>query len=122
MIKKIVVAGSRNYNNYNEAKEYIDFCIREVRKENTLIILSGGCIGADLIGERYAIENGFKVERYPADWEKYGKAAGPIRNKLMAKDADYIICFWNGQSCGTKSMINHAKQYGKPIKVKRIQT
>lgn len=73
-----------------------------------------------MIGERYAAENGFKVEKYPSEWNKYGRAAGPKRNEQMAQVADYVICFWDGKSHGTKSMINYAKQYGKKIKIKMI--
>lgn len=120
MIKRIVVAGCRNYNNYNEAKEYIDFCISEIKEKYTLIFVSGGCRGADSIGERYAKENGYEIERYPAEWDKYGKAAGPKRNEQMARAAGYIICFWDGKSKGTASMINYAKRYNKPIKIKKI--
>lgn len=120
LIKKIVVAGSRDFKNYNVAKEYIDFCISEIRRTNTLIFMSGSCKGADFLGEMYAKENGFEIKKYPAEWQKYGKAAGPIRNEKMAKDADYIICFWNGQSKGTMSMIEYAEKYNKPIKIKKI--
>ncbi len=120
MILKIVIAGCRYYNNYNEAKEYIDFCIREIKKNNTIVILSGGCRGADAIGERYAIENGYEIRKFVADWDKYGKAAGPIRNEQMAIEADYIICFWDYKSRGTKSMIENAKKYSKPYKIKNI--
>lgn len=120
MILKIVIAGCRNYNNYYEAKEYIDFCIREIKKNNTIVILSGGCKGADMLGERYAIENGYEIRRFVANWDKYGKAAGPIRNEQMAKEADYIICFWDYKSRGTKSMIENAKKYSKPYKIKNI--
>lgn len=45
MIKRIVVAGSRNYNNWNEAKEYIDFCIKKIKNEYTLVFMSGYCRG-----------------------------------------------------------------------------
>lgn len=119
MILKIVIAGCRNYNNYYEAKEYIDFCIREIKKNNTIVILSGGCKGADMLGERYAIENGYEIRKFVADWDKYGKAAGPIRNEQMAIEADYIICFWDYKSRGTKSMIEYAKKYSKPCKIKK---
>ena len=122
MILKIVIAGCRYYNNYNEAKEYIDFCIREIKKNNTIVILSGGCRGADAIGERYAIENGYEIRKFVANWDKYGKAAGPIRNEQMAIEADYIICFWDYKSRGTKSMIENAKKYSKPYKIKNINT
>ncbi len=120
MIKRIVIAGCRDYTNYGEAKKYIDFCISNIRKENEIIIISGGAKGADSLGERYAKENGFKVEKYPADWDRYGKSAGPKRNKQMAEVCDYVICFWDGKSKGTKTMIEYAKQYGKPIRVKKI--
>ena len=51
-IKRVVIAGCRDYNNYNEAKKFIDFCLSNIRKENKIIIVSGGCYGADAIGER----------------------------------------------------------------------
>ncbi|MBR5273285.1 MAG: DUF2493 domain-containing protein [Clostridia bacterium] len=120
MIKRVVVAGCRNYNNYREAKEYIDFCLSKIRKRNELIFLSGHCRGADLLGERYAEENGFKIERYIAEWDKYGRGAGPKRNKIMADKADYVICFWDGQSKGTKAMIDYVAKIGKPLRIKRI--
>jgi len=85
-----------------------------------IIIVSGGASGADAIGERYAQENGFKVEKYPADWEKYGRSAGPRRNKQMAEVSNYVICFWDKKSKGTKSMIECAKRLDKPIKIKII--
>lgn len=120
MIKRVAVAGCRQYENYEEAKEYIDFCISEIRKKYTLVLVSGGCRGADALGERYAAENGLKTEKYPADWEKYGRAAGPMRNKKIAEISDYIICFWDGQSKGTKSLLRFAEKAGKPVKIKYI--
>lgn len=105
MIKRIIVAGSRNYHNYQEAESYINFCICQIRKEYNLVFVSGGCRGADALGERYAISNGYAVERHPAKWQLYGKAAGPIRNRTMIMSADYVICFWDYQSRGTASLI-----------------
>jgi len=101
-------------------KKYINFCISKIRKRYTLIFLSGGCKGADILGERYAKENGFKIERHPAKWNKYGRAAGPLRNKQMAELCDYVICFWDGKSKGSKSMIEYAKSLNKPVRVKII--
>ena len=120
MIKRVAVVGSRNYNNYEEAEKYIDACISNIKNNYILIFVSGGCKGADLLGERYAQENNFKIERYLAEWNIYGKYAGPKRNELMAEISDYIICFWDGKSRGTKSMIEFAKQKNKPIRIKRI--
>jgi len=120
MIKRVVIAGCRNYNNYKEAKDYIDFCLSNIKMDNDIVIISGCASGADAIGERYAEENGFKVEKYPADWKTYGRSAGPRRNKRMAEVCNYVICFWDEKSNGTKSMIYYARKYGKPIKIKKI--
>lgn len=119
-IKRVVIAGCRDYYNYNEAKPYIDLCLSNIRKEYNIIILSGGASGADALGERYAAQNGFQVELYPANWEKYGKSAGPRRNQRMAEACDFVICFWDGKSRGTKSMISYAKEYNKPLRIKEI--
>ncbi len=119
-IKRVVIAGCRYYENYKEAEKYIDFCISNIRKENQIIIVSGGAKGADALGERYAKENGFKIEQYLPNWDKYGKSAGPKRNKQMAEISDYVICFWDKTSKGTKSMIEEARKNGKPIKIKII--
>ncbi len=120
MIKRIVVAGCRNYDNYDEAKAFIDFCISRIRLEYTLIFMSGASSGADTLGERYAKQNGYKIERYPALWDKYGRAAGPIRNKEMAKRCDMVICFWDRKSRGTRNMLECAKELNKAIKIKYI--
>ena len=122
MIKRVVVAGCRYYNNYEEAKAFIDFCIANIKKGNDIAILSGGCAGADMLGERYANERGYSVERYVAQWGIYGRAAGPIRNEEMAKSADYVICFWDGKSKGTRSLIELAAKHQKPIRIKNINS
>ncbi len=120
MIKRVVIAGCRDYTDYDNAKKYIDYYIKNIRKENDIIIVSGCANGADAIGERYAKENGLRVEKYPAEWGKYGKSAGPKRNEQMARVCDFVICFWDGKSKGTKSMIESAKKYGKPIRIIKI--
>ncbi len=119
-VKRVVIAGSRDYHNYEEAKAFIDWCLSRLREEQRVIVLSGGASGADALGERYARENGFEIERYPAQWAKFGKSAGPKRNRQMAEVCDYVICFWDGRSRGTKSMIEYARRYGKPLRIKKL--
>lgn len=120
MTKKIVVAGSRHFEDYNIAKQYIEECISDIKKDNELVFLYGMCKGADLLGEKFAKENGYQIESYPAEWKTYGRAAGPKRNEKMAQLCDFVICFWDGNSRGTKSMIDNATKYGKECKVKII--
>ena len=118
--KKVVIAGCRYYNNYDEAKLFIDYCLSNIRKENNIVIVVGCATGADALGEKYAKENGLNVEKYPANWRKFGKSAGPKRNKQMAEVSDFVICFWDEKSLGTKSMISYANKYKKPIRIKKI--
>ena len=85
----------------------------------SIIIVSGGCSGADLLGERYAKENGYSIDRYPAEWQKYGRKAGIMRNAVMADNADALIAYWDGISRGTKNMIDEARKKGLAVRVKR---
>ena len=120
MVKRIVVAGCRDYKDYDRAKAHIETFIKRIKEDYTLVFVSGGCRGADMLGERFAKENGYCVEHYYPDWDKYGKSAGPKRNLQMAEICDYVICFWDGKSRGTASMIDCAKRLNKPVKIVRI--
>lgn len=120
IIKKIVIAGCRTFSDYERAREAIGKIIKSKFSGENVKIISGGCRGADKLGERYAHENGLKLTIYNAEWDKYGRAAGPKRNEKMANAADYIICFWDGKSRGTKSMIELANKYKKQIFIIKI--
>ena len=109
---KLCVAGGRDFDNYSVLKDVLDRYLK-TRKGLEIIIVSGTANGADSLGERYAAENGLKAETYPADWDKYGKRAGMIRNAEMAKVSDVLISFWDGSSKGTKNMIEQMDRRGK---------
>ena len=112
---RVVIAGSRHFNDYDLLKERCDFYLQGHHVD---AILCGECRGADLLGKRYAEERGIPVESYPADWDKYGRAAGQIRNKQMADHADCLIAFWDGESKGTKGMIRLMGD--KPVRIVRV--
>ena len=104
---RTIIAGGRDFANTGMAF----ICLEPLVKAGDIII-SGHASGADMMGELYAHKNKLQCELYPADWKKYGRAAGPIRNEQMAKVADRLIAFWDGKSRGTKSIINLAKKHG----------
>jgi hypothetical protein len=110
---KVIIAGGRDFNDYEKLRTYCDHILED---QTEIEIVSGTAKGADQMGERYAIERGYKVTRFPADWSK-GKSAGYIRNEEMAKYGDALIAFWNGHSMGSKHMINLAKQYDLKIRI-----
>lgn len=89
-------------------------------KTHNVIIISGHASGADSLGEKFAADHNLQCELFPADWEHHGKAAGPIRNAEMAEVTDALIAFWDGQSRGTKSMIDLAKRKGLQVAVVRF--
>lgn len=109
---KVVIAGSRGFSNYKLLKESCDNALREKKKEYNVIIVSGNAKGADKAGEKYANDENLGLEIYPADWKKFGKSAGFRRNEKMAEIADMLIAFWNGESHGTKHMIDICKEKG----------
>lgn len=118
---RVIIAGSREFDNYNLLESTISNFIKE--NTNNVEIISGTARGADQLGERFANEYGYQIKRFPADWNLYGKSAGPIRNKSMAEYAaqeqGVLFAFWNGKSKGTKSMINFEEKYGLDVHVVR---
>jgi hypothetical protein len=114
---KIIVAGSRGFNDYQLLKSKLDFFLKD--KLPNVIIISGTAKGADTLGERYAKENNLECIRKPADWELHGRRAGYIRNEAMASIADACIVFWDGNSPGTKNMIEIAHDCGLHLLVIR---
>ena len=107
---KTIIAGSRDITDYYTIEEGIqscNICITEV--------VSGGARGIDSLGEQWARLRDIPVKRFPADWNKHGKAAGPIRNKQMVEYADALIAFHKNDSRGTADMIKRARERGLKV-------
>ena len=88
------------------------------------IIIEGECEGADLLARNVAEQIGFEVVPFPAQWARYGRSAGPIRNQQMLDEGkpDLVIAFHDnliGRSRGTKDMVLRAVLAGVPVKVVR---
>lgn len=105
---RIIIAGGRDFSNYNLLKETVNKFLSNYNDEPCIIC--GKAKGADTLGEKFAKEQGYKIRYFPADWGAYGKAAGFVRNIEMAENADVLIAFWDGKSSGTKHMIETAKK------------
>ena len=109
---KIVIAGSRTVCNENQVRSRIHQLLSELNITPTEIV-SGKARGPDQIGETYAKLFNIPIKEMPANWNKHGKAAGPIRNKQMAEYTDMAIVFWDGESAGSKNMINEMSKQKK---------
>lgn len=104
---RVIIAGSRDITDYKQVEAaYLSSNIPITE------IVSGGARGVDALGEQVAKNFGIPIKVFPADWDKHGKRAGPLRNIQMAEYADGLIAIWDGKSKGTKHMIDQANKQG----------
>jgi hypothetical protein len=96
---KVAVVGSRTMESYARLALEMD-CFHRLWGDFTVI--SGGAKGADTFAQTWARLRKLPFEEFPADWERYGNAAGARRNKQMVDAADAVVAFWDGQSRGPK--------------------
>ena len=109
---KLIIAGSRHLTGPSiKAKVIMTLNhYASVRKIIPTEIVCGMADGIDTIGCNIARENNIPVKEFPANWKKYGRTAGPIRNREMAEYADACFVFYDGKSIGSKNMIKQAKE------------
>lgn len=80
-------------------------------------LVCGMARGADLLGLQWAKEYRVPWKEFPAEWDLYGRSAGYRRNAEMADYADVLIAFWDGDSKGTKHMIECMKKLKKEVHI-----
>ena len=108
--KRILICGDRNYQDWIKVQEYLDTISR------TTIIIHGGARGADSLAGNLATSLKMKVIKFSADWDKYGKAAGVLRNQQMLDEGhpDLVVYFHKDieNSKGTRDMLKRATDSG----------
>lgn len=107
---RIIIAGGRDFNNY-KVLDRIATAIIDPKEDE---IVSGGARGADTLGATWAAEHNVPVKTFPANWNRYGKSAGYIRNDEMGEYGDVLIAFWDKKSKGTLNMIKTMQLRRKP--------
>lgn len=110
---KVIVAGSRTFG----SNDFIGMVGSALAISNFEVdeIVSGGAAGIDSAAIQYAKKEGIPVSIFNANWDKYGKAAGPIRNSEMAKYADALVLIYDGSSRGSVNMLDQARREGLKI-------
>lgn len=109
---RTIIAGSREGFNSNDVKIATALCGFDI-----IEVVSGTARGVDRLGEEWASLNNIPVKKFPADWNGLGKKAGYVRNEQMAEYADALVALWDGNSRGTKHMIDMAKRKGLRVYV-----
>jgi len=109
---KTIIAGSRNIVDPYMLEYVVNLCDWEITE-----VVCGMAKGVDTLGQRWAGKKDIPVKKFPANWDKYGKAAGMRRNQEMADYADALIAVWDGESKGTQNMIKIARNKGLMVLV-----
>ena len=112
---KLIVCGGRDYNNYELVKEVLNTIYYDHYPNLIKALVQGGAKGADALGKRWAMENNVPYEQFDADWARYGKAAGFMRNQEMLDESGecIVVAFPGGN--GTFDMIKRTKKARVPL-------
>lgn len=118
----LVVAGSRSFSDYARMEKDLDRLLSvKVKNGDSVAIVTGACpSGADALAARYAAARGLELREFPAAWARWGKFAGPIRNRHMAEFGHALVAYWDGRSAGTADMIRQAGICGLRVVVRRF--
>jgi hypothetical protein len=115
---RVIIAGGRDIRGVM-ANRLVEAAISACGWDNEITeVVHGNAVGIDTAADHVCSER-WPVIPVPAEWDKYGRSAGPIRNKKMADMADALIAIWDGNSRGTKNMIETAKKKGLKVFVHR---
>ena len=108
---KVAVIGSRDLT-VNNLEDYLPEGVTE--------IVSGGARGVDASAKNYALEHGLKLTEFLPEYGRYGKGAPLRRNLAIIEYADLVLAFWDGESRGTKFVIDNCKKRNIPVVIHRI--
>lgn len=114
---KLIIAGGRDFNDAELLSRTL-YAMADVElADKSVSIVSGMARGADALAYRFAHSLGIKCYEFPANWKVYPRSAGYMRNTDMGKFADGLLAFWDGQSNGTRHMIDYMVSINKPVTV-----
>ena len=106
-----IVAGSRHYDDYKKFSETMFGYLKKFGDKSIIFISGKASSGADDMVIKWCIENHLPWVEFPANWDKFGKSAGYIRNTEMASYGTHLIAFYDGKSPGTAHMLDTAKKH-----------
>ena len=112
---RAAIIGSRSFGDMSLLEKTLSDYVDEISE-----VVSGGARGADSLGAAWAKSRGIPTNIFLPEWDKYGRGAGFVRNKLIVENSDVVFAFWDGMSKGTKSSMDMAQMIGKKIIVIRI--
>lgn len=112
---KLIVAGGRDFTDVALLERVLIALGDTEFADKNVSLVSGMARGADALAYMFAHKNGIKCYEFHADWQRYGKRAGFVRNEEMGHFADALVAFWDGESKGTAHMIDFMHKLGKTV-------
>jgi hypothetical protein len=124
MTVRILVTGSRTWEDKNYIQSVFQKWDKKLPSDQKRVLVSGACpSGADFLAEQVAAELGWVLERYPADWDEYGKRAGFVRNEEMVETRpDFLVAFIRDESKGATMTVRLACKAGIPVEKHAYET
>jgi hypothetical protein len=117
---KVIIAGTRSVDESPDMMAVLEEAISESGFGIDEVV-SGGASGVDRLGEKWACAYNKPVQQFLPDWDRFGKAAGPKRNTQMLEYADALLALWDGESKGTKNIIDQAHVLMFPVYVYKLK-
>jgi hypothetical protein len=112
---RVLICGSRHWTDTDAVVQEVAMLVPGT------VVIHGDAPGADRIAGATAEARGLQVVRFPADWERHGRAAGPIRNRQMLREGkpDLVLAFTADleRSQGTRDMVRQAQRAGVPVRL-----
>lgn len=112
---RVLICGSRDWTDVAAIRAALCHVMAENHVE---LVIDGAARGADSLGHETAVKWNIPTARFPANWQQYGKAAGPIRNQQMLDEGkpDLVLAFYDpATSRGTKDMVQRARKAGVTV-------
>ncbi|WAQ79299.1 hypothetical protein E20_12 [Escherichia phage E20] len=116
---KLIVAGGRDFTDTNRMIAELQKLVESGEITDSPELVCGMARGADMLAYSLWANNRMPIHNFPANWNKHGKSAGYKRNQEMGEFADAAVCFWDGNSKGTKHMIDIMNRLNKPVYIVR---
>ena len=116
---KLIVAGGRDFTDTNRMIAELQKLVESGEITDSPELVCGMARGADMLAYSLWANNRMPIHNFPANWNKHGKSAGYKRNQEMGEFADAAVCFWDGNSKGTKHMIDIMNRLNKPVYIMR---
>ncbi len=113
---RLIIAGGRDFKDDELMGTKLELILGDELPD---VVLCGMAAGADSLGYVWANANHVEVHEFPAEWDKFGKSAGYRRNEIMALNATHLIAFYDGESKGTRHMIDLARKEGLDVRIVR---